>query len=115
MWFAYYNTFTLIFSLLEFENGLKKHIKSVTEIKYGFVKVVVTFVHSTRELKNHKVDLNRVILKLCCIFIEGLIFWQDDLLNSAGIYVSRLSCQVLEKGGESNPPTLKNSLRGFFY
>ena len=33
----------LIFPLLKLEHGLQKHVCSVTEIKYGFVKLAVIF------------------------------------------------------------------------
>ena len=44
LWFAYCNTFTLTWSLLKLENGIKKHITNVEEIKYEFVKLVSIFL-----------------------------------------------------------------------
>ena len=38
--FAYYNTCNLTFSLLKLEHRLKKHIRNVTRIKYGFVEQI---------------------------------------------------------------------------
>ena len=49
LWFAYCNTCKLIFSSLELENGLKKHVGNVTWIKYGFVELVlILFSFNTR-------------------------------------------------------------------
>ena len=43
LWLAYCNTCTLIFLSLKLESGMKKHVRNVFEIKYGFVKLVVIF------------------------------------------------------------------------
>ena len=42
LWFAYCNTCTFIFSSLKLKNGLKKHVRNIDEIKYGFVKLKLT-------------------------------------------------------------------------
>ena len=44
LWFAYCNTCTLTWSLLKLENGMKKHITNVDEIKYEFAKLVAIFL-----------------------------------------------------------------------
>ena len=40
----------LIFSSLKLENGLKKHVRSVIEIKYGFVKLAVIFFYFLQDV-----------------------------------------------------------------
>ena len=47
-WFAYCSICTLIFLSLHLENKLKKQVRNVTDMKYGFVKVVVIILLSTR-------------------------------------------------------------------
>ena len=42
--FAYCNTCNLLFSPLKFQNGLKNHVRNISEITYGFVKLVVIFL-----------------------------------------------------------------------
>ena len=48
LWFTYCSTCTLTFSPLKFENGLRKQLWHIAEIKYGFVKLVVIFLLFTR-------------------------------------------------------------------
>ena len=48
LWFGYCNTCTLIFSLLKLENGLKKQVRYVAVIKYGFLVLVVIFLLFTQ-------------------------------------------------------------------
>ena len=51
--FTYCNTCNLIVSPLKLQNGLKKHVRNVTRIKYGFVELVV-ILFSLKKL----IDLN---------------------------------------------------------
>ena len=41
LWFTYCDACNFIFSSLKLKNRLKKHIRNIAEIKYGFIKLVV--------------------------------------------------------------------------
>ena len=49
LWFTYCNPCNLLFSSLEHENRLKKRVRNVAKIKYGFVEsVVILFTYIAR-------------------------------------------------------------------
>ena len=46
--FAYCHTCTLMFLSLKLENGPKKYVQNVAEVKHGFVKLVVILLLFTK-------------------------------------------------------------------
>ena len=67
LWFAYCSTCNLIFSSLKLGNRLKRHVRKVTGIKYGFVKLFVIFLLVIQDV---------VMWFLLIYFIYGFIcFW----------------------------------------
>ena len=44
--------YNFVFSSLKLENGLKKYVRNVAEMKHGFVKLVVIFLLFTRHERN---------------------------------------------------------------
>ena len=73
LWLAYCNTCTLIFLSLKLENGMKKHVRNVFEIKYGFVKLVVIFFTFHKILLCDSFLINGKLPKVFGEILKGLL------------------------------------------
>ena len=70
LWVVYCNTCTLYFLSLKLENGVKKHVGHVTEIKYEFVKLVVIILPFTR---------CDYVIFLILVMKQHQLKWNNDL------------------------------------